>query len=120
VVVVAVGVGVVVAVAVVVGAMTPTNEQVVAACLRAGIPYVCSVGNSICVSDYTVNPHDDTGPGSALFIVAVLGALPIFEGETLVRRFCDEWFVRGHCALTLTAACMAAIVAAYPEQETTT
>lgn len=113
--------------------MQPSNEQVVASCQRAGIPYVCSVGNSICVSDYTVNPNDDTGPGSTLFIVAVLKAfkrdmfafeLRAIEVLDLVNGWAWRWqTINGaeeelDCPeSTLTAACMAAIVAAYPAEE---
>ena len=108
----------------------PTNEQIVAACQRAGIHYVDLIDNYLGLYDndgsfrYIV-ASDDTQTGSALFIVAVLGAVPLSalqaNKDYLVKRAnSGAWAVWSgrfgwQCFDTLTAACMAAIVAAYPE-----
>lgn len=110
--------------------MTPTNEQVVAACQRAGISvYASQFYDGLIVTSksnegYPIYPSDDNYPGSALFIVAVLGALRF---EQITRSVDGSlWFISLlYCSTlentvggsTLTAACMAAIVAAHPEEE---
>jgi hypothetical protein len=97
----------------------------VAACLRAGIPVRISRRNGW---DKLYYGASDEPIGSARFIVAVLGALRPMKvrlnldvDDTEIIILSDE---RGGYSEfhgdTLTAACMAAIVAAYPEQETTT
>lgn len=105
--------------------MTPTNEQVVAACQRAGMD-VFSIGSLLFIDEYEISENLDSCPGSARFIVAVLGALDKAE---VIRGDKGRWRVGGRLTTcealriysdwhdTLTAACMAAIVAAYPPEE---
>ena len=104
--------------------MQPTNEQVVAACQRAEID-VFSVGSLLFIGEYEISANLDYCPGSALFIVAVLGAMK--ERLHHVGHFDDYWYVtwvqrpidsvtQEAKGATLTAACMTAIVAAYPEE----
>lgn len=105
--------------------MIPTNEQVVAACQRAGIPVRISGRNGW---DKLYYGASDEPIGSARFIVAVLGALDKAE---VIRGDNGRWRVGGRLTTcetlriysdwhdTLTAACMAAIVAAYPPEDQT-
>lgn len=122
--------------------MTPTNEQVVAACQRAGIKEVQHGHETLIWNSETpayVSVIDDgslyseTTPGSALFIVAVLRAFKrdMFAFELrcndvldLEKGWAFRWTVitqpeqELECwDMTLTAACMAAIVAAFPPKE---
>ena len=113
--------------------MTPTNEEVVAACQRVGIPVegirgelsIAFTGNA-----FLIYRDNDTRPGSALFITAVLKALDV---SVMIGRSTDgfqitwkkiipdkdfnsetkKWTVENystHWHKTLTAACMSAIV----------
>lgn len=76
--------------------MTPTNEQVVAACQRAGIPVGITVTGELSIAftgnAYLVYQDNDTRPGSALFIVAVLGAL---DKADVIRGDKGRWRVGG-------------------------
>lgn len=106
----------------------PTNEQVVAACQRAGIPVKLSKRagwDRLYYGLHAIVCTDDEPIGSARFIVAVLRALgyarasiSCIDGKGVVnwlQRHVDSFHTEA-TANTLTAACMVAIVAAYPEE----
>ena len=104
--------------------MIPMNQDIVDAAKRAGIPVedirgelsIAFTGNA-----FMIYMDNDTRPGSALFIVAVLGVLPYDVAGALVKRAEGHWGVRygisRKWAPTLTEACAHAIVAAYPAKE---
>lgn len=106
------------------GEMTVTNEQIVAAAKRAGINIrVLNAGRieelSLCIAVGPDYYYLDQTEGSALAIVAILEALPRGTILTKGKHFRMYYVLVPECEEiegdTLTDACLAALVAAWPE-----